>query len=118
MVIIKLKTALATCLKSPEQFQHIMCIASEAKLYIRNKTQNHKNDSPVQNKTKQAERKKQKEGNQRTTKINKQMNERIGGGEEETGKNGKDIIKINYSSAFYKVVVNNKILKAVESPLQ
>jgi hypothetical protein len=46
------------------------------------------------------------------------MNERIWGGEEETGKNGKDIIKINYSSAFYKVVVNNKILKAVESPFQ
>lgn len=49
MLIIKLKTALATCSKSPEQLQHIMCITSEAKLYIRNKTQNHKNDSPIQN---------------------------------------------------------------------
>jgi hypothetical protein len=54
MLIIKLKAALATCSKSPEQFQHIMCITSEAKLYIRNKTQNGKNDSPIQNKTKQA----------------------------------------------------------------
>jgi hypothetical protein len=53
MLIIKLKTALATCAKSPEQFQHIMCITSEAKLYIRNKTQNHKNN-PIQNKTKQT----------------------------------------------------------------
>jgi len=43
-----------------------------------------------------------------------------GGGGEEGGtrKNGKDIIKINCSSAFYKVVANNKILKAVESPFQ
>jgi hypothetical protein len=40
---------------------------------------------------------------------------RIGGG---GGKNGKDAIKINCSSAFYKAVVNNKILKTVEFPFQ
>jgi hypothetical protein len=39
-----------------------------------------------------------------------------GGGEEETGEKWKEYHKINYSSTFYKVVVNNKILKAVESP--
>jgi len=54
VLVIKLKTALATCAKSPEQFQHIMCITSEARLYIRNKTKNHKNNNPIQNKTKQA----------------------------------------------------------------
>lgn len=36
----------------------------------------------------------------------------------EQGKMERIIIKVNCSSAFYKAVVNNKILKAVESPFQ
>jgi hypothetical protein len=51
---MKLKTALATCAKSQEQFQHIMCLTSEAKLHVRHRTQNHKNNNPTQNKMKQA----------------------------------------------------------------
>ena len=55
--------------------------------------------------------------------MSEKMNERIGSGgggkrRRKQGKKGKNIIKINCSSAFYKVVVNNKILKAVETPLQ
>jgi len=41
-----------------------------------------------------------------------------GGGGGGKRKKGRESIKINCSSAFYKVVANNKILKAVESPFQ